>query len=160
MQYVTVDEAYEIASEVAQKTITKFLSNLVRLVPDAEDMVDDIKAEQWRAYRESKSGRPAKKQVRESEDWEDAVEDDDDEDDYMRKVYEEGKKKKLARKSPEDEGEEPEEDEDNTEDVFEQVAHGGKSHVRNMNEIFPDDMEKQITLKDDHLMPSNDPAAN
>lgn len=145
MQYVTVDEAYEIASEVAQKTITKFLTNLVRLVPDAEDMVDDIKAEQWRAYRESKSGRPAsKKRVREQS-WDETVEDNQEEDDYMRKVYEEG------RKSDAD-------DADDTDDVFEEVAHGGKKHVRNMNEIFPDDMEKQITLKDDHQMPSNDPA--
>lgn len=150
-QYVTIDEAYEIASEVAQKTITKFLSNLVKLVPDANETFEDIKAEQWRAYRENRNSKKSSRaRVSVDESWENDVEDSTTEDDYMRRVYEEG------RADSEDE----EIEEDSTERVFEDVAHGSKGKVRNMNDIFPDEMEHQISLKDDHQMPSNEPAAN
>lgn len=44
---ITIDDVYEIAAEVAEETVTKFLKNLVRLVPAAEDIVESIKDSQY-----------------------------------------------------------------------------------------------------------------
>lgn len=58
MDRITYDDVYEIAAEVAEETITKFLQNLIKLVPVAEDVVDDIKEQQYaelRALKQNKS---------------------------------------------------------------------------------------------------------
>lgn len=58
MDRITYDDVYEIAAEVAEETITKFLQNLVKLVPTAEDVVDDIKEQQYedlKALKQSKN---------------------------------------------------------------------------------------------------------
>lgn len=47
MNEITVDDVYEIAAEVAEETITKFLQNLVKLIPTSEEVVDDIKEAQY-----------------------------------------------------------------------------------------------------------------
>lgn len=46
MDRITYDDIYEIAAEVAEETITKFLQNLVKLIPSSEDIIDDIKYKQ------------------------------------------------------------------------------------------------------------------
>lgn len=46
MDRITYDDVYEIAAEVAEETITKFLQNLVKLIPSSEDIIDDIKYKQ------------------------------------------------------------------------------------------------------------------
>lgn len=51
---ITIDDVYDIAAEVCEEMIGKFLSNLVKLVPTGEDIVEDIKEDQWRSLR---SGR-------------------------------------------------------------------------------------------------------
>lgn len=58
MDRITYDDVYEIAAEVAEETITKFLQNLVKLVPAAEDVIDDIKDQQYedlKTLRQSKN---------------------------------------------------------------------------------------------------------
>lgn len=54
MDKVTYDDVYEIAAEVAEETIKKFLQNLVKLVPAAEDVVDDIKESQYEELKRLK----------------------------------------------------------------------------------------------------------
>ena len=54
MDKVTYDDIYEIAAEVAEETIKKFLQNLVKLVPAAEDVVDDIKESQYEELKRLK----------------------------------------------------------------------------------------------------------
>lgn len=49
---VTFDDVYEIAAEVAEDTITKFLQNLVKLVPQASEVVDDIKDQQYEELKQ------------------------------------------------------------------------------------------------------------
>ncbi len=67
---VTYDEVYEIAAEVCEDMITKFLKNLVKLVPVAEDVVDDIQEQQYeelKALRQEKLRRQgAGSQLKES----------------------------------------------------------------------------------------------
>lgn len=67
---VTYDEVYEIAAEVCEDMITKFLKNLVKLVPVAEDVVDDIQEQQYeelKALRQEKLRRQgAGNQLKES----------------------------------------------------------------------------------------------
>lgn len=63
MQSVTIDDVYEIAAEVAEETITRFLQNLVKLVPVAEDTIDTIRQSQ---YDELKNYRQSKPSLRES----------------------------------------------------------------------------------------------
>lgn len=46
MDRITYEDIYEIAAEVAEETITKFLQNLVKLIPSSEDIIDDIKYKQ------------------------------------------------------------------------------------------------------------------
>ena len=57
MDKVTFDDVYEIAAEVAEETIKKFLTNLVKLVPDAEDVVSEIKEEQYEELRQLRQGK-------------------------------------------------------------------------------------------------------
>lgn len=52
MDNITYDDIYEIAAEVAEETITKFLQNLVKLVPSAEDTVDNIQASQYEELKQ------------------------------------------------------------------------------------------------------------
>jgi hypothetical protein len=54
MDKVTYDDVYEIAAEVAEETIKKFLQNLVKLVPAAEDVVDNIKESQYEELKRLK----------------------------------------------------------------------------------------------------------
>ncbi len=54
---ITYDEVYEIAAEVCEEMFTKFLRNLVKLVPAGEDVVDDIQEQQ---YEELKALRQEK----------------------------------------------------------------------------------------------------
>lgn len=49
---VTFDDVYEIAAEVAEETITKFLQNLVKLIPQASEIVDDIKDQQYEELKQ------------------------------------------------------------------------------------------------------------
>ena len=42
MDKVTYDDVYQIAAEVCEDMITKFLRNLVKLVPEAEEEVEDL----------------------------------------------------------------------------------------------------------------------
>jgi len=56
---LTYDDVYEIAAEVAEEVVTKFLSNLVKLVPSSEEVVEDI---QERQYQELKQLRQNKMQ--------------------------------------------------------------------------------------------------
>lgn len=44
---ITIDDIYDIAAEVAEETVKKFLTNLVKLVPTAESVVDSIKDSQY-----------------------------------------------------------------------------------------------------------------
>ena len=65
MQNVTIDDVYDIATEVCEEMITKFLQNLVQLVPTAEDTMDAIEEEHYRAHRAMREGRsPAPVQKR------------------------------------------------------------------------------------------------
>ena len=57
MDKVTFDDVYEIAAEVAEETIKKFLTNLVKLVPAAEDVVSEIKEEQYEEPRQLRQGK-------------------------------------------------------------------------------------------------------
>lgn len=57
MDKVTFDDVYEIAAEVAEETIKKFLTNLVKLVPAAEDIVSEIKEEQYEELRQLRQGK-------------------------------------------------------------------------------------------------------
>ena len=57
MQNVTIDDVYDISTEVCEEMITKFLQNLVRLVPTAEDTIDAIEEEHYRAHRAMREGR-------------------------------------------------------------------------------------------------------
>ena len=63
MQNVTIDDVYDISTEVCEEMITKFLQNLVRLVPTAEDTIDAIEEEHYRDHRAMREGRanPASK---------------------------------------------------------------------------------------------------
>lgn len=54
---ITYDEVYEIAAEVCEEMFTKFLRNLVKLVPASEEIVDDIQEQQ---YEELKALRQEK----------------------------------------------------------------------------------------------------
>lgn len=59
MDKVTYDDVYQIAAEVCEDMITKFLRNLVKLVPDAEEEVEDLQESQYQelqAYR-AQAGR-------------------------------------------------------------------------------------------------------
>lgn len=63
---VTYDDVYQIAAEVCEDMITKFLRNLVKLVPDAEEEVDDLQESQYRELQEYRAqvGK-SKKQMKE-----------------------------------------------------------------------------------------------
>lgn len=60
---VTFDDVYEIAAEVAEDTIKKFLKNLVKLVPQAEDVVDDIKESQYEELKRLRQGKLQEQRV-------------------------------------------------------------------------------------------------
>lgn len=53
--YLSYEDVYEIAAEVAEDTITKFLKNLVKLVPKSEEVVDEIQERQFRDLRNMRS---------------------------------------------------------------------------------------------------------
>lgn len=57
MKPLTYDDVYDIATEVCEKMITKFLQNLVNLVPDAEETMDEIEEEHYEAHRAMREGR-------------------------------------------------------------------------------------------------------
>lgn len=109
MDNITYDDVYEIAAEVAEETITKFLQNLVKLVPDAESVVSDIKNQQ---YQELKKLKKRKNSVIE-----------DDEEDSEEDVYEE---------------EEPENFEEQRNKEFAQIAHESslKENVNNFDSVL------------------------
>ena len=52
MDKVTYDDVYQIAAEVCEDMITKFLRNLVKLVPEAEEEVEDLQESQYRELQE------------------------------------------------------------------------------------------------------------
>lgn len=54
---VTIDDVYEIAAEVAEDTITKFLQNLVKLIPAAETVVEDIRDSQYEELKRLRQGK-------------------------------------------------------------------------------------------------------
>lgn len=56
---ITEQDVYDIASEVCEKMLSNFITNLVKLVPAAADTVDEIQAEYYdeiRSMREQKRG--------------------------------------------------------------------------------------------------------
>lgn len=57
MSNVTIDDVYEIASEVCETMITKFLKNLVKLVPEAEDTVGEIQEQQYQELKQLRQNR-------------------------------------------------------------------------------------------------------
>lgn len=74
---LTIDDVYDIAAEVAEETVTRFLTNLVKLVPNSEDVVDGIRKAQ---YEELKSlRRKSSSNLKESASRR-IVEEEDDED--------------------------------------------------------------------------------
>ena len=63
---LTEEDVYEIAAEVAQEMITKFLSNLKGLIPDPEDVADEIQENYRREFRDFKKGYSQSSRVQES----------------------------------------------------------------------------------------------
>lgn len=63
---LTEEDVYEIAAEVAQEMITKFLSNLKGLIPDPEDVADEIQENYRREFRDFKKGYSRVNRVQES----------------------------------------------------------------------------------------------
>lgn len=56
---ITIDDVYEIAAEVAEETVIKFLKNLVKLVPTADEVVDSIKDAQYEELQNYRKGAGA-----------------------------------------------------------------------------------------------------
>lgn len=52
MDRLTVDDVYDIAAEVCEEMITKFLANLVKLVPNVDTVVEDIQEQQYQELRQ------------------------------------------------------------------------------------------------------------
>lgn len=70
MKEITYDEVYEIAAEVCEEMITKFLKNLVKLLPKGEDVVDEIQEQQYeelKAFRQEKLRESINKRQRKQE---------------------------------------------------------------------------------------------
>lgn len=63
---LTEEDVYEIAAEVAQEMITKFLSNLKGLIPDPEEVADEIQENYRREFRDFKKGYSQSSRVQES----------------------------------------------------------------------------------------------
>lgn len=63
---LTEEDVYEIAAEVAQEMITKFLSNLKGLIPDPEEVADEIQENYRREFRDFKKGYSQSGRVQES----------------------------------------------------------------------------------------------
>lgn len=123
MDKVTYDDVYEIAAEVAEETIKKFLQNLVKLVPAAEDVVDDIKESQ---YEELKRLKQAESQ---------------------QEVYtsKRAKIREQARSQPII----PVNDEDEEEDEFAAIAHPSKA--QGTSSLKLDEALSQIPLESSDL---------
>jgi DNA repair photolyase len=123
MDKVTYDDVYEIAAEVAEETIKKFLQNLVKLVPAAEDVVDDIKESQ---YEELKRLKQAESQ---------------------QEVYtsKRAKIREQARSQPII----PMDDDDEEEDEFAAIAHPSKA--QNVSSLKLDEALSQIPLESSDL---------
>lgn len=60
-QYITYDEAVEIAAEVAEQTVKTFLKNLMKLVPIEEEVVDEVRTAQYRELQALRSGKEVTK---------------------------------------------------------------------------------------------------
>lgn len=88
MDNITYDDVYEIASEVAEETITKFLQNLVKLVPGSDEVLDDIKNRQ---YQELKKLKQKRSSIIEEPEEEDSV------GDFEPESFEEQRDKEFAQ---------------------------------------------------------------
>lgn len=123
---ITYDEVYEIAAEVAEETISKFLQNLLKLVPAAEDVVDDIKEAQYEELRQLRSKRdlPEQKSKR-------------------AKIRENIKAQPMILREDEDDEEE--------EDEFESIAHPGRSKLNESLEDSLSDALDEIPLENSDL---------
>lgn len=67
---ISIDTVYEIAAEVAESTVKTFLSNLVKLVPSAEDVVDTIRDSQYKELQKLRRGS-ASNDYEDEEEYED-----------------------------------------------------------------------------------------
>lgn len=124
---ITYDEVYEIAAEVAEETITKFLKNLLKLVPTAEDVVGDIKEAQYEELKQLRSKRelPEQKSKR-------------------AKIRESIKAQPMILREEEDYDEEEE-------DEFESIAHPGRSRLNESLEDSLSDALDEIPLENSDL---------
>ena len=57
MAGLTYDDVYEIAAEVAEEVVTKFLRNLVKLVPSSEEVVEEIQESQYQELKRLRQGK-------------------------------------------------------------------------------------------------------
>lgn len=66
MDYITYDEAVEIAAEVAEQTVKTFLKNLMKLVPTEEETVDELQEAHYRELKALKAEKTSAPVVTES----------------------------------------------------------------------------------------------
>ena len=122
MDKVTYDDVYEIAAEVAEETIKKFLQNLVKLVPVAEDVVDDIKESQYEELKRLKQAE-SQQEVYTSK---------------RAKIREQARSQPIIPM-----------DEDEEEDEFAAIAHPSKA--QNVSSLKLDEALSQIPLESSDL---------
>lgn len=132
MDKVTFDDVYEIAAEVAEETIKKFLTNLVKLVPAAEDVVSEIKEEQYEELRQLRQGKLQETRV-------------------SKRAPVTAAKKSSAPIIPTEEDDEEEEDfYAQQDDEFAQIAHPVTNSTANAG-VDIDEALSQITLEKSDL---------
>lgn len=95
---LTIDDVYEIASEVAENTVKTFLSNLVKLVPSAEATVDAIRDAQYRELKKLKKSKNVSYDDYEDESEEEDYEDFEEEEAPTKKLKESAKRNPVSLK--------------------------------------------------------------
>lgn len=131
MDKVTFDDVYEIAAEVAEETIKKFLTNLVKLVPAAEDVVSEIKEEQYEELRQLRQGKLQETRV-------------------SKRAPVTAAKKSSAPIIPTEEDDEEEDFYAQQDDEFAQIAHPVTNSTANAG-VDIDEALSQITLEKSDL---------
>lgn len=131
MDKVTFDDVYEIAAEVAEETIKKFLTNLVKLVPAAEDVVSEIKEEQYEELRQLRQGKLQETRV-------------------SKRAPVATAKKSSAPIIPTEEDDEEEDFYSQQDDEFAQIAHPVTNSAANTG-VDIDEALSQITLEKSDL---------
>lgn len=137
MDRITYDDVYEIAAEVAEETLTKFLKNLIKLIPSAQETVEDIRETQQQELRELRALKKKGKGLRESyqppkyEEEEEYYSGDSDEEDEEFEEIAHPKEQKPA--APQDE--------------FDEIAHPKAESGWNPNMGLEDDVLGNIDLQ-------------